>query len=340
MSAGIFAAMQPEYARHGIATFPVWIEGKDKRPAVVGYAQIGLRGSEQLTMKFGNADALGFMAGVRSKITVLDVDTSDEDVLRDATRRHGEPKIIVRSGSGNFQCWYRYAGEPRKIRPSPKLPIDILGAGYVVAPPSRGSRQPYELIRGGLEDLDNLPPLRNVDDLGVAERTMAIGDGRIKQGKRSKELLRHLMERAHEAEALDELTACAFAFAERRIDRTDGHTFTDADIRSAANWCWTKTAAGKNWIGQERRIEKLETVILRLAAKHPYANSLWDILQNQHGNQERFPLAKSRAQSIGWTLPKFRQARDVLTGEGLIVRVEEGGRGPHDPPIYTWGGLK
>jgi len=45
MSEGIFSKWQPRYAEHGIATFPVRIEGKDKRPMNQGYQRTGLRGN-------------------------------------------------------------------------------------------------------------------------------------------------------------------------------------------------------------------------------------------------------------------------------------------------------
>src|SRR5215471_8547325 len=81
MSAGVFQTSQAQYAAHRIATFPV---GMNKRPAVRGYPRIGLRASRELAVE---APALGFMCGERSGITVLDVDTTEEQP--DALGRHG-----------------------------------------------------------------------------------------------------------------------------------------------------------------------------------------------------------------------------------------------------------
>jgi hypothetical protein len=92
-----FAQWQPKYAAHGIATFPVTA---DKRPATKGYLRTGLRGSGQLALKFQNASALGFACGPRNKITILDVDTTDERMLADALDRHGSTPLIVRTASG------------------------------------------------------------------------------------------------------------------------------------------------------------------------------------------------------------------------------------------------
>jgi hypothetical protein len=83
---GAFAKWQPAYAASGIATFPVIINDKDKRPAVSGYLKVGLEYSNQLSLKFPANDSFGFALGVRSRVTVLDVDTSDERVLGGADR--------------------------------------------------------------------------------------------------------------------------------------------------------------------------------------------------------------------------------------------------------------
>jgi hypothetical protein len=125
-SSASFANWQPLYAEHGIATFPV---DAGKRPMVKRYGKVGLGGSAKIAEMFGDAGAIGFMCGPRSHITVLDIDTKDERVVADAIDRHGKTPIIARTGSGNYQAWYRHGGERRLIRPRRDVPIDILGGG-------------------------------------------------------------------------------------------------------------------------------------------------------------------------------------------------------------------
>jgi hypothetical protein len=62
-------------------------------------------------------------------------------------------EIIVRSGRGGLHAYYKHSGEGRKIRPNPSQPIDILGGGVVVLPPSLGAERSYEIIKGHLDDL-------------------------------------------------------------------------------------------------------------------------------------------------------------------------------------------
>ena len=140
-----FDKWQADYAAHGVATFPV---DANKRPMVSRYNKFGLVGSDAIASKFTSAPAIGFMRGRRSGVTVLDVDSTDERVLADAVDRHGHTRIIARSDSGHFQAWYRHNGERRRIRPDRNVPIDILGAGFVVAPPSQSTKGTYEFISG------------------------------------------------------------------------------------------------------------------------------------------------------------------------------------------------
>src|SRR5262249_7530340 len=124
-----FDKWQADYAAHGVATFPV---DADKRPMVSRYSKFGLVGSAEIASKFANAPAIGFMCGKRNGITSLDCDSRDERVLADALSRHGQTPLVARTGSGHFQAWYRHNGERRRIRPDRNVPIDILGAGFVV----------------------------------------------------------------------------------------------------------------------------------------------------------------------------------------------------------------
>jgi Bifunctional DNA primase/polymerase, N-terminal len=101
------------------------------------------------------------MCGSRSRIASLDIDCENERVLADALSRHGKTPIIVRTGSGNYLAWYRHNGERRQIRPWPELPIDMLGGGFIVAPPSQVTKGQYQFIEGSLDDLERLPTLRN-----------------------------------------------------------------------------------------------------------------------------------------------------------------------------------
>src|SRR5215475_329056 len=154
---GIFSTWQPRYAARGIFTFPV--DGT-KRPRTREWQKISPRRSTELAEKFVSADALGYVTGRRSNVTVLDIDTTDEKVAEDAIRRHGQPAIVTRTASGKSHLLYRYNGEARRIRPFPELPIDVLGDnGYALAAPSKVAAGSYEIIHGHLDELERIKPM-------------------------------------------------------------------------------------------------------------------------------------------------------------------------------------
>ena len=143
---GIFSMWQPRYAERGVPTFPV---DETKKPRIRSWQSVGLKGSAELANKFDDANALGYVTGRRSNVTVLDIDTTEENIAADAIQGHGQPAIITRTASGKFHHLYRYNGERRRIRPWSELPIDLLGDnGYALAAPSKTATGSYEIIHG------------------------------------------------------------------------------------------------------------------------------------------------------------------------------------------------
>lgn len=192
----VFGDAQPVYAEHGIATFPVT---ELKAPAVRGYLKMGLDTSRGLVIKFPDAPAIGFATKRRNGVTILDIDTPDEKVLADALNSHGHTPLIARTGSGKFHAYYRHNGERRRIRPWRGLAIDLLGTGgFVVAPPSEVAKGSYSFIEGTLDDIDQLPALRNLD-LPEPKQPSAI------EGERNNKLWEHCMRQAHHVDTFNEL---------------------------------------------------------------------------------------------------------------------------------------
>jgi hypothetical protein len=330
---GVFREWQPRYADHGVATFPV----SGKVPAVRNYLRIGKQASAQFAMRFPEIDAFGF-ACAKNRITVLDVDAPDERLLADALSRHGPTPVIVRSGSGNFQGYYRHNGEGRRIRPDPNKPIDILGGGYVVAPPSIGSKGAYTFIQGGLDDLETLPVMRHVDastapleapPTPLPERATQ----KVVTGKRNDSLWRYAM------------TVAPRCCGDIKMLLEDVMTFNETatyeplppeEVLSIVASAFKYELEGRNWIGHGAgggAVPMTRDEIKSLASSSPDAFALLSILRGNHGARE-FALAKAFADNLGWTLPRFKAAREVLVTLDRMVCVRPGGRGPHDPPIY------
>lgn len=321
---GVFAEWQPEYAVRGIVTFPV----RDKKPAVRGYLSLGARTSDQLAMRFANDNAFGF-ACRRNKITVLDVDAPDEALLAEALDRHGPTPLVIRSGSGNFQCWYRHNGEKRRVRPEPDKPIDILGDGYVVAPPSQGSKGQYQIIQGSLDDLDRLPTMKTVEPVTLVETPPEATETPV-EGKRNDTLWRACMQHARGCHKLEELMEGAM-----RTNATFYEPLPAEEVLRVVASAWGYETEGKNWFGIGGRVIFAADEVDDLAAQDPHAYALLGLLRRHHWGRD-FVLAKTYADSLGWTLRRFKAARDVLLERGLIICVHPGGKGPNDPPQYRF----
>jgi hypothetical protein len=326
-----FRDWQPQYAAHGIATFPVAVGPDGKKPLVAHYARFGLRASAEIAQKFPDAIALGFMVGKRSGLTILDVDSPHDHVLADALDRHGHTPIIVRSGSGNHQAWYRWNGQRRLIRPGHNKPIDILGAGFVVAPPSRGTKSDYQFVQGGLDDLNRLPTLGGFRTALPPVSPASCPVEVVTEGHRNGSLWRHCMQSAHHCDDFDALLDVA---------RTRNAEFTppllDDEVVKIATSAWCYTERNENWFGFGRRVAFPHATVDRLAAQDPYALALLGVLKRLHGGRDHFILAKETAHKLGWSLPAFKAARKRLEDECEIRCISRGGRGAHDPPRYTW----
>ena len=331
-----FAQWQGEYAAHGVPTFPV---SEEKRPAVRGWQRVGMKGSEQLARKFPDANAFGFQCGERSGITVIDVDSANDAVHQEAIKRYGETPLICRTQSGGVHLYYRHAGECRSVRPDPDVPVDICGAGgYVVAPPSQGSKGAYGYIKGSLDDLDRLPtisiPVGQAEAISLVTRWV-----RANIGERNKLLWRYAMMQAPHVSKFDDLLDVAMTA--NGMDDT-GSPLSDQEVMRLTMSAWRYEQEGRNWIGHTgggSMIVPNPATRALLELRDGNAALLFMALRHQYKPSAIFPLAKSRAKALGIHRTTLARARDLLEGAGLIERVHQGGGGPHDPHLFRWTAL-
>jgi Bifunctional DNA primase/polymerase, N-terminal len=241
---GVFSKWQPAYAERGIATFPVDAE---KRPKIRGWQKVGLKGSGELAAKFRDADALGYVTGRRSKVTVLDVDVADQKVLDDALQRHGQATIITRTASSKFHALYRYNGEGRHLRPWRPLPIDVLGDnGYAVAVPSKFEKGSYEIIHGHLDDLDRLKPMAAPPTVPLVAPLPPKWLG-MRQGDGRNDALWERCMRTGGGCTLDRMMEIA-----REANQSFKEPLMDAEVVKIASSAWQHDAAGLNFFRRPR----------------------------------------------------------------------------------------
>jgi hypothetical protein len=332
---GAFARWQPLYAERGIATFPV---GEDKRPAVRGYPRVGLRGSYALATKFAHTGALGFMCGARSNVTVIDVDTTNENVLADALNTYGSTPLISHTASGGFHAWYRHNGERRLIRPVPNVPIDILGGGYAVAPPSRVAKGAYEFIEGGLDDLGSLKPMvagaapDQATSTGPAKVATSRLCGMREHDGRNNALflaIGPIARKIHQASgAHEQLLEIA-----RAHNAQCGEPMEDKEVAQIVDSVWGMTLEGRNVIGLRGAFC---LTIDHLAIADSDAFKLLAFLRAHQGPHANFMCTNDGlAEKFGWGRKRLAHARHNLIELGYLVSVRQAGRG--NPALFRWG---
>ena len=320
----VFPQWQPLYAKQGIATFPI----KDKKPCIKGWKNVGSKGSEQLALKFPEADEFAFLCGTPNKITVVDVDSSDEALLHEAVSIFGLSPVIWRTGSGNYAMPFRFNGERRQIRPIPTLPIDLLGTGgYVIAPPSAGSQNRYEFIKGGLEDFARLPFTQPLSGNTLKSPSLPSAS----TGKRNDDLFNFALEQARFVDDFDDLLDVVDT---ANMELED--PLLEMEVKKLTSSAWGYQERGENLKGRGGSILIGHDLYDQLTCEsHPDAFLLFAKLRRHHWGRN-FWIAKQMASAMGWGLPRFKRARDTLVALGIIECIHPGGRGPNDPPVYGW----
>ncbi|KEP68025.1 hypothetical protein DL1_16585 [Thioclava dalianensis] len=316
-----FARWQPHYAAAGVATFPVTPE---KTPAVTNYLKIGLPASQLLAGRFGSSQALGFAPGPKSGLTILDVDTTDERILADALDRHGQTPVIVRSAQGRWHAYYKHNGERRRIRPDASVPVDILGGGYAVAPPSRVSLGQYGFVSGSLEDLPDLPVMRAANEPDKAPRE-AVGIG-----QRNDTLWRRCMAQARHCDDFEAMLDVAFTEAEAMFP-----PLPEGEVVKVARSAWSYTERGENWFGSGKRVASHFDEIDGLMMDAPDAYILLTYLRRHYGSFTTFTAPNDMGERFGWTPKRMARARGVLIAQGLIEELHPASS-YHGAAVYGW----
>jgi hypothetical protein len=321
---GFFDHWQGIYAERGIATIPC---GAEKTPLVKHPERFGRDASREIATKFPDARAFGYYAGRRNGITVLDVDTTDEKVLAAALDRHGHTPIIVKTGSGKYHALYRHNGERRSIRAWKGLPIDLLGAGLCIAPPSIVAKGQYEIIEGHLDDLDRLPIMREIDDRLYADVGPRPRSQMFAHDGRNVDFFPLLMREAHHCDDYEQLLDRA-----ETLNSQYGEPMEQARVIRTAKSVWGYTERGENRFGTFGSWSTLEEV--KEFIDDPDGFYLLSFLRAHQGPDATFMVANGLAEIFGWRRHRLADARQRIIERGHIKAIRQAGRG--HPGLYQW----
>jgi hypothetical protein len=326
-----FSKWQPIYAERGIAIIPC---GDDKVPLVRNPQMFGRDASAVLAGKFSDASAFGYYCGRRNGITVLDVDTADERVLATALDRHGHTPIIIRTGSGKFHAPYRHNGERRSIRAWGKeVPIDLLGAGLSIAPPSIVVKGQYEIIEGHFDDLDRLPIMRELEDrlyMGRASGPRPRADwARMKDGDgRNPALFDKVLDAARYVDDYDQLLDYALT-----QNSQFGEPMLEAEVAKVTGNAWKIQIEGRNrkgTFGVWFPIREANELIVN----YPDEYRLLSFLQTNNHPDSAFMVANGLVEKFGWSRQRLAAARERLIQMRYLRRVRHASN--NQPALYRW----
>src|SRR5262249_18185897 len=124
------------------------------------------------------------------------------------------------------------------------LPIDLLGAGLAIAPPSRVAKGQYQIIQGHLDDLDRLPIMRELEDRLYVGR--ASGPRPQKRGEgRNNDLWCKTMRGARQGDDFEQVLDRVETLNQEYLE-----PMQQAEVVKIAKSAWGYTEAGDNWFGQ------------------------------------------------------------------------------------------
>lgn len=347
---GVYGEWQPIYAEAGLVAFPV--DTEDKKPAIGNWQIAGPKASATWASRPGLANrlGLGLGCGKRNRLTVLDIDEPDENLLADAFAQFGASPVVIRTASGKFHAWYRHNGEARKIRGViAGRSVDLLGAGgYAIAPPSQTAKGAYEFIQGGLADIGNLPVLANLPDgLGGSISPKIFADSAnseaatVPVGTRNDYLFKLCLREARSVADGDALRL----FALNVNQSGDWEPLPVDEVLRTATSAWEKQASGQNWVGSGARlvqpVTEFDRVFFPVDGKpNPVASDayyLLSILRRSHFGRDSFVCANAIHVRLGWTLVRLKRARQFLERSGCLVVHRPASAKDRAPTLYRFG---
>lgn len=311
-SVRVFETYATVYASAGLPVFPV--DPQTKRPAVRGWRNASPQKSLRWASlpRLGDADGLGLLLGEATGVTEIDVDSNCSAWLERAVEMFGETPIKIRTANDHWKLWYRHNREKRYIRPSRSMPIDILGSGFTIVPPSwredRGSA--YEFISGTLDDIASLPTL------GAQLEALCSTPEAVGIGERNNALWRYCMTQARHCDNINTLIGRAVVWADAYSD-----PLSASEIERCARSAWKYERTGRNYLGLRRPQVADKDRIMDELLDQPDAYTLLEFLARWHANRPSFaiaPTAMSAAGSPPWPRRRIERARDVLVERGFL----------------------
>jgi hypothetical protein len=326
MTMAAFTAAAESWAAAGIVPLPIAPDGK--RPMVKQPDSFGRSSALALAAKprFAHAN-LGFMCGSHNRLTVVDIDSPADAELQHALETYGESPVIVSTPSGGHHVYYAHNDEPRKVRLDDRHPIDMLGGGLCVAPPSvRSSGASYAWLRGSLADIanGNLPKIRSAVQKTRDIERLPVGTS-VPIGQRNAELFRYCRQIVGYCDDLDALIDAARTWSDGKC----AEPLPEAEIVRTANSVF-KFQGGRKQVMQHI----VESPLYQQLIANVEVWALFSYLATENGPNSQFMVADGLGPARGWPRRFVPERRKALLDMGAIKCVRHPRKGV--PALYRW----
>jgi hypothetical protein len=187
-------------------------------------------------------------------------------------------------------------------------------------------------VRPGVLPIAYGNPHRAKDD---PENVVPLGG--VREGRRNATLFRLLLRIVRHCDTMADLLDEA-----QWINDNFSLPLPEAEVEKHVRNVWKIEAEGRNWVGQEARVQ-IQASQIEALTTHRYAAeaaALFLVLRSKHWHRETFvvsPPAMARAGIIaGWGKQRYRHGLDALLEAGVLKLVQRGGRGLGDPHLFAF----
>ena len=210
------------------------------------------------------------------------------------------------------------------------LPIDLLGAGLAIAPPSRVAKGEYQIIEGHLDDLDRLPIMRELEDRLYVGRASGPRPAKAKGDGRNNDLWR----RAHAGRLTMSTTYEQLLDRAQTLNEEFAEPMQQTEVAKIAKSAWGYTERGENRFGQHGVwFATPEANELITSSQDDFL--LLSYLRANNGPDSTFWVADGLAGTLGWRRQRLAAARHSLIQRGYVKRLR-GGNQYTGPALYRW----
>ena len=232
----------------------------------------------------------------------------------------------------------------------PELPIDILGGGFTIVPPSHNlifGRQ-YELIQGKLDDIDQLPVMRNLE-ARLYRAAKEVSRERTKKANSPANPLKGMREHDGRNSTLYRaIGRCARQiYAEHGnrdrvfevamdLNKESAEPMSTEEVNGVVGNIWLSTTEGRNNIDRRGAFMEDFEIDAMIENDQDVLVLVTFLRRHQGPAAARFMITNSLSETFDWRVERLVAARNRILERGIIRQVKPAWS--RSPALYQWRG--